>query len=172
MTRSTLFATALCALSISGCAGLPLTYGSYGGGGSGLVCDELGADADARKIEAFLTTADRFERETNALASDVEATCASMAADLGITVPRATEGSLQVDATCRAVATPGGVHLLALSSNTDLHHLGPSTTSPTGFDSGAVIQTGVALMTATALAQGDLQLFLIGTAHATMMQMI
>lgn len=105
MTRSTLFATALCALSISGCAGLPLTYGSYGGGGSGLVCDELGADADARKIEAFLTTADRFERETNALASDVEATCASMAADLGITVPRATEGSLQVDATCRAVAT-------------------------------------------------------------------
>ncbi|MEZ4361862.1 MAG: hypothetical protein R3B48_16855 [Kofleriaceae bacterium] len=72
----------------------------------------------------------------------------------------------------RAVATPGGVHLLALSSNTDLHHLGPSTTSPTGFDSGAVIQTGVALMTATALAQGDLQLFLIGTAHATMMQMI
>ncbi|MEZ4340380.1 MAG: hypothetical protein R3B82_27485 [Sandaracinaceae bacterium] len=104
MTRSTLFATVLCALGMSGCAGLPLTYGPYGGG-SALVCDELGASADAQKIEAFLATADRFERETHALANDVEATCASMAADLGIAVPRATEGSLQVDATCRAVAT-------------------------------------------------------------------
>lgn len=103
MTRSIpLLATLM--LTMTGCAGLPLTYGGYGGAGSGLVCDELGADADARKIEAFLATSARFEREVNALAGDVEATCAAMAADLGVTVPRATEGSLQVDATCTAVA--------------------------------------------------------------------
>ncbi len=103
MTRSIpLFATLM--LTMTGCAGLPLTYGGYGGTGAGLVCDELGADADARKIEAFLATSARFEREVNDLAGDVEATCAAMAADLGVPVPRATEGSLQVDATCTAVA--------------------------------------------------------------------
>ncbi|MCB9595400.1 MAG: hypothetical protein H6719_21955 [Sandaracinaceae bacterium] len=104
MTRKNLVMLTVLSAMLGGCSGLPLTYGGYGGGSGALVCDDLGADADAQKIEAFLTTATRFERETNALADDVEATCAAMASDLGIAVPRATEGSLQVDATCSAVA--------------------------------------------------------------------
>lgn len=68
-------------------------------------CDDLGSDADARKLEAFLAAGVRFEADTIALAADVEATCASMASDLGVTVPRATEDELQVDVTCGALET-------------------------------------------------------------------
>ncbi len=101
---SILLASAALALGAGGCAGLPLTYGGGGGGGGALMCSELGADADAQRIEAFLRTSARFADETEALAADLEATCASMANDLGVEVPRATEGTLQVDATCIALA--------------------------------------------------------------------
>lgn len=68
-------------------------------------CGELGASAEAQKVEAFLETSERFEEDALALAADVEGTCAVMAADLGVTVPSAAEGELQVQATCSAVAS-------------------------------------------------------------------
>lgn len=100
--RSMLATAALPALAamITGCAGLPFVYG----GGGALMCEDLGAGEDAQKIEAFVATGARFEREVGALAADLEATCAAMSRDLGVRPPHATEGALQVEATCTALA--------------------------------------------------------------------
>ena len=84
-------------------AAAPLVAGCNNGLRVGPGCDDLGTDADARKLEAFLAAGARFEADTEALAAEVEATCASMAADLGITVPRATEDEVQVEVTCAAL---------------------------------------------------------------------
>src|SRR5690606_13185534 len=66
-------------------------------------CDDLGTSADAVKLEAFLDAGARFEADSIALAEEVEATCAAMAADLGIEVPTATGDELQVEVTCGAL---------------------------------------------------------------------
>lgn len=106
MTRSILTSLSLC-LALTGCVGMPMP-GGVGGGGTGgggaLMCRDLGAGADAQKVEAFLVTGARFEANALALAADVEATCESMAADLGVTPPSAVDGQMQVEASCRAVA--------------------------------------------------------------------
>ena len=99
MTRAHLPFTAALALSLfaTGCLRMP-------GMRDELACGALGADADAQKIGAFLDTSARFEADTLALSADVEATCAAMAADLGMEIPSATEDQLQVEATCGALA--------------------------------------------------------------------
>lgn len=66
-------------------------------------CDDFGADADAQKVEAFLDTADRFDRDAARLAGDVEAGCRALAADLGVTVPPPAADELPVEAACNAV---------------------------------------------------------------------
>ncbi|MFK7989668.1 MAG: hypothetical protein AB8I08_26860 [Sandaracinaceae bacterium] len=109
MTRTpTLLITAiLLTLGLSGCYALP--YGSGTGAGTGsaggaLLCEDLGTSAEAQRVEAFLSAGTRFEADTLALAADVEGTCEAIADDLGIAIPSAEEGDLQVEATCRAVA--------------------------------------------------------------------
>lgn len=67
-------------------------------------CNDLGDSPDALKVAAFLETGARFETQALAIASAVEAECAAMAADLGVTVPMATGNQSQVELTCRAVA--------------------------------------------------------------------
>lgn len=67
-------------------------------------CDDLGATAEAQKVEAFLDAGARFEADSLALAAEVEGTCDAIAADLGVTVPSAAEGELQVEASCAAVS--------------------------------------------------------------------
>jgi len=101
-----LYTLAALAMSVvfAGCARFPTSSGMGFGGGEYLVCDDLGADADAQKIEAFLDTSARFEAEAYGLAAELEHTCDAMAEDLGVDVPSAAEGELQVAATCGAVA--------------------------------------------------------------------
>jgi len=92
---------ALLASLAAGCVGLPVTLGQS----APLTCDTFGVSEDAAQIETFLETSERFSYDTHALADELEATCADMAADLGVHVPRATEGQLQVDASCRTLAS-------------------------------------------------------------------
>lgn len=86
----------LTAFALAGCTNMTML-------GSG-DCRDLGTGAEAQKLEAFLDTGARFESDALALSDSVEAECAAMAAELGISVPMATEDELQVDVTCRAVA--------------------------------------------------------------------
>lgn len=88
-------AVASSSFALTGCTGTGMPIG--------LGCDDLGADADAQKVSAFIDTAARFEADAVALEGEVDATCAAMAADLGIEVPAATADQLQVEATCGAV---------------------------------------------------------------------
>lgn len=94
-----LAALAAAGVFASGCVGMPVMRDEVP-----LTCDALGADADARKIEAFIDTSARFEADALALSAELEGTCGSMADDLGIPIPSATGDQLQVEATCGAVA--------------------------------------------------------------------
>ena len=71
-----------------------------------------------------------------------------------------------------AVDPSGGIHLFALSTSAHVWHLPPSQLTSSHFADPMVIQTNVALMTSTALDDGAIQLFLISTAQATMLQMV
>lgn len=68
--------------------------------------------------------------------------------------------------------TAGAVHLLALGTSGDLAHLSAPADTPSEFSTPSVIRPGVALMTATALDQGDVQVFAISTAQATLSQLV
>jgi hypothetical protein len=97
MTRtSTVLALAAMALSstMAGCGEQGMMI---------LGCDSLGASKDAQKVRAFIDTASQLEADALALEGEVEATCAAMAADLGVEVPMPAEDELQVEATCGAV---------------------------------------------------------------------
>jgi hypothetical protein len=67
-------------------------------------CGDLGATAEAQKVEAFLATGARFETQSRALTNEVEATCRAMARDLGLTVRTAGPGERQVVVTCEALS--------------------------------------------------------------------
>lgn len=95
MRQVHVLALVMCALSVAGCQGTTLGSGD---------CNDLGTGAEAQKLEAFLDTAARFETDAFALAGAVEAECAAMAAELGVSVPRASEDELQVEVTCQAVS--------------------------------------------------------------------
>lgn len=69
-----------------------------------IACGDLGATAEAQKIEAFIDTGARFEADTLALSAEVEATCAAIAEDLGVEIPSAGQSELQVQATCTAAS--------------------------------------------------------------------
>jgi hypothetical protein len=109
----TAFFSLLAAGLLSGCMGV---------GGGGVNCNNLGASAQAHKVQAVLNAATRFEAEADALSDDLEASCTAMATDLGITVPTATGSQLQAEVTCNAVADeietivndalPAGTHLV------------------------------------------------------------
>lgn len=75
----------------------------------------------------------------------------------------------EVDA---ALDSSGAVHLLALGSNSDLSHLRAAQDTPTELSSPSVIHSNVALVTVTALDQGNIQVFAISTAQATMRQLL
>ncbi len=94
------------ALALAGCAGMRMPGGGSPGGSPGPapLCADFGVDADAQKVEAFLATGARFEAAALDLSAEVELTCEAMARDLGLEVPSAAEGELQVEATCGVVA--------------------------------------------------------------------
>jgi hypothetical protein len=62
----------------------------------------------------------------------------------------------------------GKAHLFALASNADLVHLAAAPETPNQFSSPAIIARNVALMSVSALTPGDVQLFAIGRAQASM----
>ena len=102
MTHRPMLATAALATMISGCSGLPFVYG---GGGGALMCEDLGAGEGARKIAALGAAGGGVGRGGRALAAAREEGCAGMPRALGARPPHATEGALQVEATCTALAT-------------------------------------------------------------------
>ncbi|MBK8256444.1 MAG: hypothetical protein IPK82_27720 [Polyangiaceae bacterium] len=70
-----------------------------------------------------------------------------------------------------ATDSHGDVHLFTLGSNGGLWHFAPGSTT-SGFADPIVIQSEAALLAATALDQGNLQLFVVTRAQATMLEMV
>lgn len=66
------------------------------------------------------------------------------------------------------VDATGAIHLFTLGSNNQVCHLAPSAASSTGWTEPAPIQTNVALLGVAQLDAGDIELFMVGTAQATL----
>lgn len=67
-------------------------------------CEDLGTDGPAQKASAVIAAVNDLTVEAGALATELEAVCDDMAAELGITPPAPTEEQTTREATCAAVA--------------------------------------------------------------------